>query len=116
VTIGIFKHARQTTTFDAGQVIFKEGDPGELMYAVLDGTVDIVRNGDVIEQVGEGGIFGELALVEGTTRGATATAETTVTVALVDKGEFMFLVQEHPTFALQVMSVMANRIANANQH
>src|SRR5262249_45821242 len=116
-TIGIFRNARDVVTLEAGQVVFKEGEPGDVMYAVLDGRIDISRDGAVIEEVGVGGIFGELALVDdGGIRGATATAGTAVKLAPVDKQHFTFLVQEHPTFALQVMSVLAGRIRNANVH
>ena len=84
------------------------------MYAVVEGVVELSRNGTAIETVGEGNIFGELALVDDHSRGATATAATAARLAPVDKARFTFLVQEHPTFALQVMAVMAERIRNAN--
>ena len=73
------------------------------------------RDGRVIETVGEGGILGELALVDHSVRGATATAATAARLAPVDESRFTFLVQEHPTFALQVMKIMAERLRQANQ-
>jgi CRP/FNR family transcriptional regulator, cyclic AMP receptor protein len=113
--INIFQHAKDVTDFEPGQVVFKEGEPGDLMYAVVSGTVDITRDGRVIETVGAGGIIGELALVDHSLRGATATASTAARLAPVDDRRFTFLVQEHPTFALQVMKVMAERLRHANQ-
>ncbi len=115
MALNIWKDARDVVTFDAGEVIFTEGDPGDVMYAVVEGSVDIVRDGTVIETVGEGAIFGELALVDDSPRGATATAANASRLARVDRQNFTFLVHEHPTFALQVMSTMANRLRAANQ-
>jgi CRP/FNR family cyclic AMP-dependent transcriptional regulator len=112
--IGIFKNARDAVTFEAGQTVFAEGDPGDRMYAVVDGTIEISRNGAVIETLGAGEIFGELALVDDQARGATAVAATVARIAPVDRERFTYLVHEHPTFALQVMSVMAERLRSAN--
>jgi CRP-like cAMP-binding protein len=115
MSIDIFKNATNTTEFASGDVIFNEGEPGDVMYAVVEGTVDIVLGGQTIEKVEAGGILGELALVDNTPRGASAVAASTVRLAPVDKRHFTFLVQEHPTFALQVMSVMAERLRLANE-
>jgi CRP-like cAMP-binding protein len=115
-TISIFRSARDTVELETGQVVFKEGDPGDVMYAVVEGSVEIARDGHVIETVPAGGIFGELALVDDSARGATATAAATTRLAKVDKKQFTYLVHEHPTFALQVMKIMAERLRNANKH
>ena len=103
-----------TTTVEPGAVIFREGDPGDVMYAVVEGEVDLDVHGTVVETVGEGGILGELALIDTEPRSATAIARTQVRIAAVDQNRFMFLVHEHPRFALQVMRVMAERLRNAN--
>jgi CRP-like cAMP-binding protein len=71
-------------------------------------------NGVVLEAVGPGGILGELALIDASPRSATATATTTARVVPVDEERFTYLVNEHPTFALQVMSVMADRLRRAD--
>jgi CRP/FNR family transcriptional regulator, cyclic AMP receptor protein len=114
--INIFGSARDPLELEAGEVVFKEGDTGDVMYAVVKGSVELVREGRVIETVDDGGIFGELALVDESTRGATATTATPTRLARVDKKHFTYLVHEHPTFALQVMKIMAERLRNANKH
>jgi CRP-like cAMP-binding protein len=115
--INIFRNARDVATFEPGAIVFEEGDAGDAMYAVVDGTIDIVRDGATIETIGAGGIFGELALVDSGPRGATAIASgsSATRLARVDKAHFTFLVQEHPTFALQVMAVMSERLRRANE-
>ena len=113
--MNIFSNAKDAQSFDAGQIVFKEGDTGDAMYAVVEGTVELMHGGRVIDKVTDGGIFGEMSLVdEGGTRSATATAATEAKLVRVDKSHFTFLVQEHPTFALQVMKIMADRIRTAN--
>jgi CRP/FNR family transcriptional regulator, cyclic AMP receptor protein len=113
-TINIFTRAGDAEAVEPGQVLFEQGDPGDVMYAVAEGAVDIVHNGRVVETVTAGGIFGELALVDDSPRSARAVAGPGTRLVSIDKRRFEFLVQEHPTFALQVMSVLAARLRNSN--
>src|SRR4051812_29150208 len=61
--------------FTAGQAIINAGETGVLMYMVREGRVAIVADGKVIERVGPGGVFGEMALVDRAPRAASAAAE-----------------------------------------
>jgi CRP/FNR family transcriptional regulator, cyclic AMP receptor protein len=112
--IRIFDSARDKLVAAPGQVIFEQGEPGDAMYAVIDGEVDVMLGDVVVETVGPGGILGEVALVDPGPRSASAVARGESRLARVDQREFVFLVQEHPTFALQVMQVLAERIRHAN--
>jgi|SRR6516165_8290708 CRP-like cAMP-binding protein len=114
MSTNMWRNAREVVKVDAGECVFGQGDPGDVMYAVVEGRVDIALDGKFVESVGEGGIFGELALVEDGPRNATATAALASRLARVDREHFIFLVHEHPTFALQVMSVLAARLRRAN--
>jgi len=113
-TFNFFRNSPDIADFEPGQLVFKQGEPGDVMYAVVEGRVELTRDGQALEMLGEGNIFGELALVDESPRGATATAATAARLAPVDKRRFTFLVQEHPMFALQVMAVMADRLRRAN--
>ncbi|MGZ4712406.1 MAG: Crp/Fnr family transcriptional regulator [Acidimicrobiia bacterium] len=113
--IGFFKHARDIVVYEPGDALFRAGDPGDTMFAVIEGEVDLVVDDRRLDTVGPGGIVGEMALVDAAPRSATAVARTPARVAKVTKREFTFLVQEHPTFALQVMAVLAERLRRANQ-
>ncbi len=114
--INLFKNARDSIAVAAGDVLFRDGDDGDVMFALVEGEVELVRDGVVLEDVGPGSIFGEMALIDPSPRSATAQARTAARVVTVDRAHFTFLVQEHPTFALQVMTVMAERLRRANEH
>ena len=113
--INLFKSSPDAFVVPAGEALFREGDPGEVLFAVVDGHVEVTLGGHVVEEVGPGGILGELALIDASPRAATAIATVDSRIVGIDRENFTFLVQEHPTFALQVMSVMADRIRNANE-
>lgn len=109
-TVDLFRNARDFASFEAGQVIFEEGEPGDLMYVVLEGEVDILLHGKLVDATGPGGILGEMALVDAGPRSATARARTACRLAPVTEKRFMFLVQQTPYFSLQVMRIMSERL------
>ena len=94
----------------AGEAIFRAGDPADCFYVVGKGSVLIHDGAREFETVGEGGIFGELALVDGRPRSATATAVGETTVVPVDERRFQRCVMQTPYFAQAVMRVMAERL------
>ena len=114
VEINLFKHATDAVTMSAGAVLFRDGEPGDVMYAVIEGRVELTHKGVVLDDIGPGGVVGEMALIDHEARSATATAQTDVRVVRIDEVDFTHLVQDHPTFALQVMAVMAERIRKIN--
>jgi CRP/FNR family cyclic AMP-dependent transcriptional regulator len=108
--IKLFQNTKDSKTYSAGETIFEQGDPGDVMYVVLEGEVDIKAEVEVLEHLGEGHIFGEMAIIDKQPRSASAVAITDCRVAPVDQKRFAFLVQQNPYFAIQVMSVMADRL------
>jgi len=94
-----------------GQVLFTEGDPPNSMYVVRSGTLRIRSGGVIYEDVGAGGIVGEMALVEHyPARSATVYALTDSELVAVDEAHFTALVAEQPQFALKVMRVLSSRL------
>ena len=114
--IQLFHSDPRAVTIPAGSLLYRAGDAGDSMVGVIDGEVDIVADGEVIETIGPGGIVGEMALIDGSVRSANAVARTEVRVSLIDRAHFERLVSTHPTFALQVMRIMADRLRKANEH
>jgi CRP/FNR family transcriptional regulator, cyclic AMP receptor protein len=109
-TINIFKNAETSEQFAAGDVIFAAGDPGDSFYVVREGTVTLSSGGRKLEDVGPGGIFGELGVLERAPRSATATAATDCDLVQLDERAFVFHVSQTPFFALTVMRVLADRL------
>ena len=110
VTIDLFRNEENTQLFAAGQKIFSEGEAGDMMYVVVEGQVDLLVKGKLVEEVGSGGVFGEMALIDTGTRSATAIAKTDCKLAPITEKRFQFLVQQTPKFALQLMRIIADRL------
>jgi CRP/FNR family cyclic AMP-dependent transcriptional regulator len=108
--IELFQHAEDYVTFKAGTRIFEEGQPGDFMYAVVDGEVEISTQGTRLETATAGSLIGELALIDRTGRSATAIALTDCKLVPIDAKRFQFMIQQTPFFALQVMRIMAERL------
>ena len=72
-------------SFASGELIFRAGDQGDIMYVVRSGEVEIELNGKVIETVASGGFFGEMALIDGSPRVATCRAKTNCEVAAINE-------------------------------
>ena len=104
----------QLLRVEAGQIIFREGDPGDAVYVVLDGRVELHVNGQLVETVEPGGVLGEMALIEQAPRVATATARTACDLQPISEARFMSMIQQTPHFALQIMKVIASRLRAMN--
>ncbi len=100
---------------DPGQLIFSTGDPGHQMFIVRTGTVDLRIGDTVVETVGQGGIFGELALVDSSPRSATAIAGEDCTLVMVEQRSFNDLLRRVPGLGLEIMKVMASRLRRASR-
>jgi CRP/FNR family transcriptional regulator, cyclic AMP receptor protein len=96
--------------FDAGERIFLEDDAGDCMYVVRTGRVDVITFGTVLETLGPGGIFGEMALIDAGARSAAALAGEATEVAVIDRTAFDAILREEPEFALAIMRLLAARI------
>jgi CRP/FNR family transcriptional regulator, cyclic AMP receptor protein len=101
----------RTVRLEAGQVLFKNDDPAGSMFVVRSGTLRI-RSGSVIyEDVGPGGMVGEMGIVESNMpRSAMVYALTPAVLVEIDQEQFLCLVDETPSFALAVMRVLSRRL------
>jgi len=110
----ILQNSKDGVSYAAGDVIFLQGDAADTMYVIQDGEVEVVVDGAVVDVLDQGQGFGEMALIDRTPRSGTARARTACRVVPVDERRFLFMVQETPNFALQVMSMMAERLRRRN--
>ena len=114
-TIGVFEHAGEAKPVAAGTTIFSAGAAADCMYSVVEGQVDILVNGKLVDTVSAGGIFGEMALIESDSRSATAVAKTDVKIVSIDQRQFLALVQQKPNFALHVMRVLSDKLRRMDE-
>ena len=96
--------------FTAGQKIINAGETGVLMYLPREGRVAITAEGKTLEQVGPGGVFGEMALVDRAARVANAVAATDCSLLAVNRKQFLDLVQNNPAFGLSLLTVLGQRL------
>ncbi len=107
---GVFSNAKEVRSFSAGETIFQAGESGTEMYGIVEGEVELQGGHGIIAKLSNDDVFGEMALVDSSPRMATAVATTDTVLAVIDRRLFLFLIHETPTFALQVMSAMADRL------
>lgn len=96
--------------YAAGATIMREGQTGACMYAVKSGQVAIGVREQLLEVVGAGGTFGEMALVDQSPRSASALAQAESELLAIDRGAFLKAVAGHPAFALALMRSIAGRL------
>jgi CRP/FNR family transcriptional regulator, cyclic AMP receptor protein len=115
-TIRIFQKQDAPHRMTAGEVIYSEGEPGKMMYGILEGEVDLCVDDKVCETLKAGDVFGIRALIyEDALRDATAIAKTDGQLVFLDRQRFYFAVQEIPMFALNVMRNYSDRLRYLKQ-
>lgn len=114
-TMEMFRKDDNARAFEADQVIFNEGDAGDVVYVLVEGEIDLSVRGMVVETLTVDSMFGEMALLGKEPRVVTAIAKTNCSIAAIDEKRFLFLVQPTPYFALQLMRTMAERLRNIDQ-
>lgn len=99
-----------------GEIIVRQGDPGDCMFAIQKGNVEVLKSGkqgDVpVAILKEGDIFGEMALFDREVRSATVRALGEARILTIDKRTFMRRVQDDPTLAFNLLHTMSLRIRN----
>ena len=91
-------------------MIFTEGEAGHEMYGIMEGEVELRHGDQLFRRLGEQDVFGELALIDHVPRSLTAVAVSDCRLAVIDERKFLWLVHETPTFALHVMSSLADAL------
>ena len=101
--------------FNPGEVIFREGDPGDELFVIRRGEVEIRSGNRLLETLRANEIFGEMALIDAAPRSADAIAKTEAVVAPISEKQYIFLVKHTPYFALKILRVLARRLRAQNK-
>ena len=102
-----------------GEIIVRQGDVGDCMYVIQSGQVEVMKEKNGVEMpltvLREGGIFGEMALLDKEVRSATVRALGEVRILTVDKKTFLRWMSEDPTVAFHVVEMMSKRIRELSE-
>ena len=110
----------RNVVFEAGQTIFSEGDPSNLTYKVITGSVDITiidRNGDEsqLASVGPDEVFGEMGIIDPAPRSATAVARERTACVSYTADEVIELMSSDPSEAIGLIKSLILRLRNSNR-
>src|SRR5262249_17576521 len=97
-----------------GEAIFKKGETAKELYVIKSGQVEIQLGNRLLATLDSNDIFGEMALIDSAPRSATAIAKTHVELVPISKKEFLALISQALTFAVDVMSMLVRRRREAN--
>ncbi len=106
----LFKNENDPIQFAPGETVFCEGDPGDYLFIVLDGEIELQVGELPVDVISAGEMVGEMALIDARPRSATAVAKSPARLVAIDENRFNFLVQQTPNFALVVMRTLVGRL------
>ena len=110
-----------TQTFERGETIFHQGSFGTVLYIIVSGQVRIYTVSEAGQELSvtifrSGEFFGELALLDGQPRSASAVAMCRTTALLLHRSAFISAVQSHPPIAIAVLEAMSQRLRQSTNH
>jgi CRP/FNR family transcriptional regulator, cyclic AMP receptor protein len=99
---------------EPGKVLCKEGQTGDEFFVIVEGRVQVTRQGRRVSTLSSGDFVGEIALVTEMPRTATVTAETPVRLFVLTRREFHAVLDQNPKVERKVLRVLARRLAEAS--
>jgi CRP-like cAMP-binding protein len=116
-TVKSIAEVAKTRQFAEGDVIIREDSQSTVgFYILLEGAVKVTRDDKKLAEFGPGEYFGEIALLlDGSARTATVTAMGDVKVLAVTRWDFKALLKTNPDVGIDVMAVLAQRLANTDR-
>lgn len=116
--LGIIAQKAAEKSFSRGDVIFRQGEPGDSLYLVVGGKVRVVREEgqkkETLAILEERTCFGEMAILSEEVRSATIEALETLTLLKIDREEFRQLILKKPEMAFPIFRILIERLRNTN--
>ena len=97
--------------FPAGKTLITQGEPGRQCFVVIEGSVDVVKDGKKLAPRGSLALFGEIALLSGGACTATVTTTTPVRALVISPQAFQALLDRSPSIQRRVLHTMSERLA-----
>ena len=114
-TLEFFSEDTPYKEYKAGEIIFREGEPGDTMYIIKEGAVEVSVAGEKFVVGQQGDLLGEMAMIDSSARSATALAKTDCKLIELNEKQFAFQVQRTPIFAIFVMKILVERLRKMNK-
>lgn len=108
-------HISEDMEVDAGHVLARQGETGHEFFAILEGEVEVTRDGETVTQGGGSEFYGELALVADVPRTATLTAKTPLRFFVLTRQGFRSLLGRNPDVELKVLRAAVERLASRRE-
>ncbi|MCA9517649.1 MAG: protein kinase [Myxococcales bacterium] len=105
--------ACEQRSFRASTAMFNQGDHGDSLYVIVEGRVNVTVDGAVVNSIGRAEVLGEIAVIDGATRTASAVCATDVVVYRLTAEQFRLLVKDNGSIGLAVMRVLSARLRDA---
>jgi CRP-like cAMP-binding protein len=99
----------------AGRTILQEGETGQELYVILDGTVRVIQGGRKVAELGPGGFVGELAFLDHAPRSASVVAVTDVRVLVLGPRQLGVILDREPRMALPMLKALGERIRRSER-
>jgi CRP-like cAMP-binding protein len=105
-------------TFEDGEIVVQEGDETREMFVIKEGAIEVFRNvgGHEVRLavLDRGNFFGEMSLLEGLPRSATARARGKTELVVLRPGTLLLRIRQDPTFAFELLQQMSHRVRQLN--
>lgn len=105
----------QENTFQADQIIVTQGTPGQAFYLIVNGRVEILRDGRSLGAFSQGDFFGEMSLLDKAPRSATIRALELTTCLMLSSWDFKALLERHPSIAIKLLEILSRRLRVADE-
>lgn len=101
--------------FSKGEVMIREGDPGDALYLIMEGEMAVIKDMGkeqelVLDRIGKDDFFGEMALLDGNPRSGSIRAESEALVLVLNGEDFVRIIEDYPSVPLKICGVLARRI------
>lgn len=101
--------------FQPGQLIVSQGTAGNALYIVLEGRVELLRDGTSLGAFRSGDFFGEMSLLDAAPRSATVRAIEPTVCLMISSWDFKAMLEQHPPIAIKLLEVLSRRLRVANE-
>lgn len=101
--------------YPEGEIIIREGDHGEEMFLIVEGEIEIHRDSESLAVLKERDYFGEMSILDGEPRSATATSRADCLLLRIQQSDFYELLERHFNVSLTIIHTLTRRLREMNQ-